>query len=291
MAQSVFATALKMCDSFKQEDNLDSILLLRSWTWELLEDGDLQGAFSIILNIGKGKTTRESDNSIGVTTALLKARRVVYYADLLALLAYLYQNRAIDKAVAEYRRAAKWLAHRPSEARSTLELLHQAKARLLYHHAVNSHYFRPALLREEFAESIKQFPQNTIFLSLYAWNEARFRIDDRVRSMLWDVALRSDEETVIGWVFSIWNESHGTLGAGHNANSTRAVFERAIASSSCPWAKELYMLAFTHLTSVMDNEELRRIYEVIREKELRIRVGLEDVFERWDQKGSRQLAP
>jgi hypothetical protein len=76
-----------------------------------------------------------------------------------------------------------------------------------------------------------------------------------------------------------------------------SVFQRAI--RNCPWAKALYMLAFEHLaaadgddddhhrhrsisgrqSSREDNSErrqqFRRIYEVIREKDLRIHVDLD----------------
>jgi hypothetical protein len=64
------------------------------------------------------------------------------------------------------------------------EEIHQSKARLLYHHMTTSKSYKPSLTREELEESIKLFPDNTIFLSLYYWLESRFRIDDRVRSMI-----------------------------------------------------------------------------------------------------------
>ena len=38
------------------------------------------------------------------------------------------------------------------------------------------------------------------------------------------------------------------------------------------------MLAFTHLRSVMDHEELRNVYNVMAEKELRLRVDVSKVL-------------
>lgn len=38
------------------------------------------------------------------------------------------------------------------------------------------------------------------------------------------------------------------------------------------------MVAFEHLAPVMGKTELRSVYELMGEKELRIHVGLEDVF-------------
>lgn len=44
------------------------------------------------------------------------------------------------------------------------------------------------------------------------------------------------------------------------------------------------MLAFTHLRNVLAFEELRKVYEVLGEKGLRVHVDLEDVFERYDER-------
>ncbi|KAI9789548.1 MAG: hypothetical protein M1816_005955 [Peltula sp. TS41687] len=338
-AENVYSTALGMCASLSEYDKRDDILLWRSWVWEVLEEDCLQEALSIILSIPEasppksdlGSTLLDSVGSTQIPpTALLKAKKTlqaglestasstntthsVDYADLLALLAYLSQNRSIEASLDEYAKASEFLSNRPL----AFELLHQSKSHLLYHHATHSHHFRPALLRSSLFESIQLFPQNTIFLTLYAWNERRFRIDDRVRSVINDLSLRQGEAentiTIINWIFAVWTESHGSLGAGHNVHSIKAVFERAVTSPSgkssptiwalyllfsiqarlpkpyitsvfyngiraCPWAKGLYLLAFQYLAPYMDEEELRRVYEVMREKELRIRVELPEVL-------------
>lgn len=53
---------------------------------------------------------------------------------------------------------------------------------------------------------------------------------------------------------------------------------------ACPWAKEFYLLAFTHLRDVLGFKELRKLYEVLGEKGLRVHVDLEDVFEGYDER-------
>ncbi len=130
-----------------------------------------------------------------------------------------------------YHKTLESLRSRNMTPHTLSELLHQSKARLLYYHASTSSIFRPGLLREELSQSIKIFPNNTIFLSLYRWNETRFRIDDRVRFILRDVVLVDPNETVVGWMFAIWHEVNAPMGAGHNYNSVRAVFEKAVSSS------------------------------------------------------------
>jgi hypothetical protein len=58
---------------------------------------------------------------------------------------------------------------------------------------------------------------------------------------------------------------------------TKEVFHRGL--GACPWAKAFLMLAFTHLRGIMSFDELRKVYNVLGEKELRLHVDLE-VLER-----------
>lgn len=245
----------------------------------------------------------------------------VLYAECLALLAYLSQHIDISAALEVFRQTSSSLVARNLATSSPNELLHQAKAKLLHHHVTHISYFKPALMRSELTESIRLFPNNTIFLSLYAWNEARFRIDDRVRSIMRDVVLQDKQDTIIGWYFSIWTELHRGIDMGSNSHSVRATFEKAVESQSgksnaalwklyllfehrqgelqraknvfyrgmrgCPWAKEVYMLAFTHLRDVLSFDGLRKIYYVLGEKELRVHMDLEDAFEAYDERRAR----
>lgn len=226
------------------------------------------------------------------------------------------------------------------------EVLHQAKAKLLHHHIASTRKYKPATIRDELEGSIKLFPQNTIFLSLFVQNEtARFlRIDDRVRALTRDLlptyqAGSSAADSIIPHFFSVFSElQRGTAASGVEpsvimmtsmttaaAHSVRAAFEhvfdtRAGSSSAalwklyvlfeisqgradlarqafyrgvraCPWAKVLIMVAFTNLreTGVMSFDELRKVYNVLVEKELRIHVDLEDVFEDYDMAIERDI--
>ena len=49
------------------------------------------------------------------------------------------------------------------------------------------------------------------------------------------------------------------------------------------------MLAFTHLRSVMGDDELRSVYNVMGEKELRVRVDLSGIFREWDEERKKKL--
>ena len=188
------------------------------------------------------------------------------------------------------------------------EVFLQAAARLLFHHA-SIGPLRPALIREHLTRFLNLFPQNTTFLSLYTWNESRLRIDNRVRNILRSTILTTGSDTLTSRLFAIQYEiRHGTI------HSTRSVFEHALSSSSskcsaglwkfyiiycletpqfrtqakdvwyrairaCPWAKELYLMGFETLSDMLPFSELKSIWRVMGEKDLRVHVDLEERFE------------
>ena len=204
---------------------------------------------------------------------------------------------------------------------STRERLHQSFARLIYHHITHTAHLKPAEIRSSFEESIAVFPQNSIFLSLFAWNEARFRIDDRVRSLIRDVLLSNrsasnDKGTTVPHLFAVYTEIARGINFGSNMNAIRAAFERAAESEACahqaglwrlyflfehsrgnmkeakavlyrsvracPWVKDLYLLAFEHLRGVddgMNDLELKGLYDLMVERELRVHVDLDELLE------------
>jgi hypothetical protein len=188
------------------------------------------------------------------------------------------------------------------------ELFLQSAACLLLHHA-RIGPFRPALIREHLIHFLKLFPQNTIFLSLYAWNESRLKIDNRVRNILLSTVLRPENDTLTSRLFAIQYEiRHGTI------HSVRSAFEHALSSTAskssaglwrfyiffcletprfrpqakdiwyrslraCPWAKELYLIGFEKLSGMMPFSELKSTWRIMGEKELRIHVDLEESLE------------
>ncbi|KAI9761786.1 MAG: hypothetical protein M1840_001705 [Geoglossum simile] len=334
-ATSAFVATIEMSKTLGEANQRNSILLWKTWIWELLQVGDLLGAWQKLLCIPEGKVMatdqqldREGDPYKTRSAAVLKAKRylddgrdsslvlgcngeAVHFVECSAILEYLFHSRDVDAAAAIFRRASERFDKRSLGGCIAQELLHQGKARLLYLHTTVSRSFRPSMLRDEFAQSVRAFPQNTIFLSLFMWNEVRSRIDDRVRSIMTDVVLKERQDTIVGWAFSIWTELKSALGAGYNTNTARAALERAMSSESgrcspslwklyvkfecqqgdidkakavfyrglkaCPWSKGFAFLAFEQLRN-MGFEELRNIYRVLVEKELRVHVDLEDIL-------------
>ncbi|KAI9814175.1 MAG: hypothetical protein M1827_003341 [Pycnora praestabilis] len=392
-ATHVFITAINMSKTLPQHEQHDSILLWRTWIWEFLRVGNHRTALYLLLSTPSDTLPTnllggESPELDAVSpTALLKASRhlldsrdtmlprghlyhAMLYAECLALLTYLSTSLSITAALSIYHSASSALLslHTPtstntnsspyasalSTAKTTAHtLLHQSRARLLHHHVTHTRLNPPSLLRNCLAESVRLFPSNTIFLSLYAWNEARSsRVDDRVRAIMREVVLTNatspkeswkgqgkegEEEgeggSVVPWFFAIQAEMQRAAGAGANKHSIRAVFERAVGSTSgrcsaalwtlyvlftlqyaplptsrklgqqrprwqeqspkevfhrgmrhLPWHKPYLLLPFTTpaLGLMFSFEELRGLYNILGEKELRVHVDLEEVFDRLD---------
>lgn len=342
---NVIVTSIHMSKTLGEHAQLDLVLLWRTWVWELLNAGKAKEALVRILMYGDEDFPSSLpainlfDNQAMTPALLLRTekaltatrdymlllpshRHAVFAIECLFIFEYLKTSMSLPAATSVFRSNLSVLSTQASITSTTIESLHQSFAHLLYHHATHSHLVKPSEIRSLLAESVTQFPQNTIFLSLYAWNEARFRIDDRVRSIIKDVVLPSNQdadgkrqESVVSHFFAIYTELNRGTTLGSNTSTIRSTFERAVTSANgthcaglwklyflfeqsradvarakgvfwrcikaCPWAKLLYMLAFEFLrgTDGLTDEELRSIYELMGEKELRIHVSLEDVFE------------
>ena len=201
------------------------------------------------------------------------------------------------------------------------ELLYQFKAQLLHYH-VQHNATKPVVIQQNLQEALTQFPGNTILLDVWKAHEARFGLEDRLRGSLrslpvpeeanvsrlyWNVQREIERwSSGIGTVHSAYAAfEHGTASAKGrnsrvmwtmfcllvheqgNAQETKKVFFRGL--TQLPWAKDYIMLAFTHLRNAFTFEELRSVYNVMQEKELRLFVDLGDAFEAWDRQKEKML--
>lgn len=191
------------------------------------------------------------------------------------------------------------------------ELILQSASRLLLYHC-NSGPYRPGLIREYLSNFLQRFPKNSIFLSLYGWNESRLRIDNRFRNILLNTVLLPQNDTLTSRLLSIQYEiKNGTV------HSVKAAFEHAVSSiatrcsaslwqfftlyclrikilrsqaksvwyrslRACPWVKDLYIFGLKKFGSLVDFKELEGTWKIMEEKELRVHVDLEDEFEEYE---------
>lgn len=117
-----------------------------------------------------------------------------------------------------------------------IELLHQIKAGLIAFHIRQKRSYKPSFVRSELELSITAFPNNTIFLEMYRENEARFRIDDRVRSVLRSSLLTNGQSPAVLWNFTIDQElfRYGSHSSGSTKESVRSTFSRALLTTGSP---------------------------------------------------------
>ncbi|KAF9886856.1 hypothetical protein FE257_010979 [Aspergillus nanangensis] len=366
-ADHVWTTTLSMSKTFSDYGKLDTIVLWGTWIWELLEARDIAHASHVLISMPQNDVdlkafSNASDQTVFTATSLLKIRNFlsetmenvlankkagafVACVDCQAIQLYLTHSLDLTSPLESYQNAFKRLSALPPQDHAfivyTTELLYQSRARLLYHHVRTNGVYKPSTIRSILSESISSFPHNTIFLSLFAWNEARFRIEERVRDTIKNITtetrnrhtLTTAQVPITSHLFSIYIEMIRPVYAGSTVHSVRAAFEKAIGDQetsahhntlstarsnlslwklyilfelshndihramdifyrgmrACPWSKELIMVAFSHLRADvvqahhpsrkgdgMGFDELRRVYNVLVEKELRIHIDIED---------------
>ncbi|OJJ73338.1 hypothetical protein ASPBRDRAFT_173939 [Aspergillus brasiliensis CBS 101740] len=261
-ADHVWATSLSMSRSLPDRDRVDSIVVWRTWVWELLDAGNAAQASHLLLAMPQSSIDLKvfSDPSSQPSfspTSLLKVQSYLSEAqeiglanekpivftsciDCLAILLYLSNSLDLDKSLECYRIALARLASLPDQSKPfvnfTTELLHQCRARLLYHHIRTSNVYKPSHIRSLLSESMSISRHNTIFLSLFAWNESRFRIEERVRDTIRDItrvdtnadSLTAAPVPITTHLFSIYTELNRPTYSGSTMHSVRAAFEKAI---------------------------------------------------------------
>ncbi|KAI4139812.1 MAG: hypothetical protein L6R39_006098 [Caloplaca ligustica] len=350
MAITVLDTAIQMSAKLDHVTRRDVVLLWRSRTLYHLALGQTTVALEQLLKFGQDDRPADGADhknvpKVNSATARLRLENVLsagrdqslslslpthalHYSELLVLLSYLV-SCSLQAALSSFVSNLHHLTTTPTPHNPITEaLFRQFVARILYTHVtILKHPYSPRTIRSFLAESITAFPTNTIFLSLYAWNESRFRIDDRLRGIMRDVVFASHHrnhdqgefpsDDIIPHTFAMYTDLHRGLALGSNPNAIRGTFERALRSDggggvahnaglwkryflyelhssggdlkrakevfykaigACPWVKELYMLAFEHLGDGdgggMSETELRGVYDLMAEREVRIRVSL-----------------
>ncbi|KAJ5848652.1 hypothetical protein N7455_012609 [Penicillium solitum] len=347
IARNVWSGALSMSQNFDALELTDSALLWNSWIWELLHAGQKNRASYLLQAMPYNRVhllSYDTSDEIEINqTNFLRVKKCLFaaqknaldfrnmqayaaYVDCYAIVLYL-MGEQLEDVLEVYNNAITSLRVLPRTYDDFTvfggELLHQSRARILYHYVeTQSGQFRPANVRTFLLDSLEWWPHNTMFLSLFKWNEARLHMSDRTRD-IFDVTIGAKARAALDLrgpapiyrvpvtthLFSIYAEMGRPLMLGSTSHSIRAAFERAIgdagavpigrtptrkspfelASStsaqsnltiwrlyilyelyaeynvgrareiyfralrSCPWSKELYLLAFEHLRADLTN--------------------------------------
>ncbi|OQE17705.1 hypothetical protein PENFLA_c023G08393 [Penicillium flavigenum] len=272
VAHNVWSTALSMSKNFDARELTDSALLWNSWIWEMLHDGQKNRASYLLqampyhqVHLLSYNTADELDLNepnflrylfTAQMTALKSKKMQAYaaYADCYAILLYL-KGEQLEDVLDSYNDAVTSLRvlRRTDDDFRVLggELLHQARARILYYYVERqSGQFRPAEVRALFLDSLEWWPHNTMFLSLFKWNESRLHMSDRTRD-IFDVTIGAKARAakdlqgpapiyrvpVTTHLFSIYAEMGRPVMLGSTPHSIRAAFERAIGDGIIPMGR------------------------------------------------------
>ncbi|USP80285.1 uncharacterized protein yc1106_07559 [Curvularia clavata] len=275
-ADQVFRTVLSMQSGKSQIPSPQILGLLNSWAWEALHREDGKVALWRLVsphgNIPASFAESQPDQDL-VSNTRLKLEEIserallgqdhvtaILSTSLSALLLYLANDYDAEHALELHSHLSIWFTSHNANNTPFAELHAQFMSRLLTYHIAHAPIVKPAFIRTALEPLISRFPDNTILLSLYAANEARFSIDDRVRAIMHNTTLQSQEErSVAGWAFAIHYETLRGETAGSTSHSIRALYKRATASSGehCPALWKAYVQF--ELLQLQQLQESRRL--------------------------------
>lgn len=254
-ADQVFGAALNIKSS-----SADHLGLLQSYVWQaLLVNNKGEALWRLVRYQGQlpnSLTMRPDSHLLELTRATLSTSlenallgkdyaSAVVNASLLALFTYLSSDCDASSALDIYGNLTAWFTSHKLSDSVHAETNAQAVARFLAYHVTHTAIVKPALLRTALESLIAAFPDNTILLSAYAANEARFSIDDRVRGNMHRVMNTSPTSSVVTWAFAIHHETLKGEIAGSTSHSVRALYERATDPDSsgghCPALWKMFL--------------------------------------------------
>ncbi|CAD0106464.1 unnamed protein product [Aureobasidium uvarum] len=264
-AAQIWSSAINMKDSFSHTAQKELVLLWRGWIWCDMEANQPQLALSHLASFGGSVDSNGSDIIPMSTATLLRLRNAfkdgfehslsqhqphiaALNVEMLALVAYLTEPDALQASLDAVHEQCNAAQQKFANQHVLIELLHQVKAGLIAYHIRQRRPYRPAFVRFELETSIAHFPDNTIFLELYRDNEARFRLDDRVRSILRNQVLTHGQSPLVTWTFAINQEllRCTSQSSGSTAESVRSTFNRALMTVGSPvrYSQMLWMMWF-----------------------------------------------
>lgn len=377
-SDQVFTMALSMSGTDSEQTSREAMSIFYEWVWSALETQTLEIALSKLSSYGSNAREKEEPNTeldhssisqaescLGKATEQALLRHDHMFAitgtSLLALLAYLTHNTTLEPALTAHKQLTSWLNSHSLLTSPIAEIHAQFIARLLTFYLSKTPLVPPTLIRTTLEPLLHNFPHNSILLSLYARNEARFSIHDRVRGVFHQPTLQNQHkpisssmdaapQSIASHLLTITHELARRAQGSSTSHAVRAAFTRAtaphasgahnlalwqsymafeleeyldmkqraakskasaavasqhgnadkeekkiskrwrlnLASASTrlkdtvhaalrhlPWCKDVVMFALTDASEVFSEEELRGLWEVMHERELRVYVEME----------------
>jgi hypothetical protein len=290
---------LTQVDSGDEECALKALLNLSDS--EKPTTGDAEEKFHHIQHL---RLRRHLESSFDQTLLSSKFQYAVLCADLLAWLAYLTSEVASVIALYNARLATLTRSGTPA----AVEELQQCKIRLLGLHIDRRRPYKPAAFQHEVTEALRQFPSNSLLLNL----NGKIASQDRLRTL---VAAQKEpvNTSLIQWAFQITTEIErveDSAAGGATPHSVRSTFTSALLGVGSgakhsvgiwkAWlafelrngdkrrARNVFLDGLRALPGVkewavegmraglMEEGEMRRVWEGTLARGLRVRVGIEE---------------
>jgi hypothetical protein len=252
VADHAWATAITMCQATSRDQKQDSALVWCSWLWELLRRGMTPRAQQVLLSFPRGRLLDNAPEVFESTISRMRVKNyleshlaqhislhqeegVLHNAELLAIFEYLASSQSLPSALAVYSATLETLTKIASSS-ILIEALHQSRARLLHlHPSLSPRGYRPAEINKGLAESLRMFPDNSLFHQLHQEHIRRSGLLERVRETVpertrWSENVEHDA-TIIPLLFAISAELSRPGYSGSTHHSIRAAFERGVAAA------------------------------------------------------------
>ncbi|KAI7849022.1 NRDE-2, necessary for RNA interference-domain-containing protein [Circinella umbellata] len=326
-ARKVYQTALATYQTFPKKDQVMVPLVYSAFAQLEWEEGRSDEALKILVSFGVEQPYDEKE-SLPTNAQILKAQR--FFEQKTSQLSMLIRNNEQEMDIAYhyticyalfrlltrnmieasnvYENALEYIQEHNAERGFESEVLWVAYAKLIYKNVEMNHHkgYKPGHLRSLLQRAILLFPNNTVFIGLYVWNEARTKLHNRVKSMF--VQSLASGPNVILWLSAIRTELH--YHQPYDANQVRSLFESAVektntkssillwklfieheikcgemtkakslfyrAIRACPWSKEICLLGIRLLSRCLSEKELHEIISLMMEKEIRLRHPIDD---------------
>ncbi|KAK9849681.1 Tetratricopeptide-like helical protein [Penicillium brevicompactum] len=293
-ATKAWSNALTISQGFNSTEVVGSALIWISWIWELLHTGQVGRVAYLLQAMPSGEVDMQAyaaADEINITPAsflrldrfLMAAQQSAFnfansqayaaYTDCHAIALYIMGD-PLTSILKDYDIAFAALDKLPEDTKVfTGEILHQSRARFIHMWVETKRgQFSPREIRERLLQSLQWWPHNTLFLSLFKWNDARVIMMDRTRD-IFEVAGRGANASndpnnlhrvpITTHLFSIYIEMGRPVTFGSTSHSIRAAFERALAGAGTsvgkiPPRKHVYEL--TSSVSAQNSLTLWRLY-------------------------------
>ncbi|KAI8088685.1 NRDE-2, necessary for RNA interference-domain-containing protein [Halteromyces radiatus] len=333
-ARKVYQLALTAAKDFSPNERRNIPLLYRMYAQMELEYNRPEEALNIIFSLATGDQYVENSDR-PTKSRLLQAKEyfkqesnmtrqhltetdnatttAMAYESLVCYGLFVYLVDSIDSAVQVYEDLLDYLRQHHIERGFFSEKVWVAYVELLHRHSTKrkENGYRPGLLRQACSSGLELFPNNTILLGLFMWNESRTWIYNRVQ----DFFTRNLERdpNIILWLGYTFVHLHRQQ--PYDVNLIRTIFEEAVehprtrasillwklyiehelrlgnmdkaktllyrSVRACPWSKDLFLYGLQHFNRTMTNQDLLDWTSLMMEKDIRTRwmIDQETLFE------------